>query len=332
MGNYFVYPVPKPSYTYLKDDPTLVFIPRTNEKATHKSFSHSEHQHINTKIPCRYIACQTRISPYLIVFFHGNAEDIGINLSSLLSSLGEKLAMNVICPEYPTYGIYKERDVSMGMEEAMLNDARRVMEYCNKTMRYKYENVILIGRSMGSGVAVRLATEFRVKGVMLISPFTSIREVAKLYVGNLIAKMVPDIFKSIDYVSQIKDPLLFIHGREDKLVPYEMSLSLSAKVTEAKKKVFVSKLMTHNRFKLDRDLFQPIQKFMVKEMGLRAHFLRVSDDDINTNTNQDITIDFKRPRQKASENQKTVDTLANIEVLEEIKPIETTEIIETIQV
>jgi pimeloyl-ACP methyl ester carboxylesterase len=278
----FVYAVPKPSYEYVKDDPTMIFVPNKNETKVSTTSSSFDNSKIQTKIPCRYIQCQTRPSPYLIIFFHGNSEDIGSSLSYLLSSFGDRFAMNVLCPEYPTYGIYKKKDDGMRMDKAILEDARSVLKYAHTQLRFKYENIILIGRSLGSGVAVKLATEFNVKGMVLISPYTSIRCIAKTVAGNLLSKLVPNAFRSIDYINHIKCPALFIHGVQDSLIPHGMSIELYNKAP-GPKVLKINDSMTHNQFKLESDIFTPIQSFMREKLTLKSYIFEITSERMTAN-------------------------------------------------
>lgn len=56
-------------------------------------------------IPCLYLPCETAGNK-LLIYFHGNAEDVGLAFD-LLSSVGEELKMHVLAVEYPGYGLYK---------------------------------------------------------------------------------------------------------------------------------------------------------------------------------------------------------------------------------
>jgi len=221
-------------------------------------------------IPCRYIPYQNYSSPYLMIFFHGNSEDIGYHLSDILLQFGERFSMDILCPEYPTYGMYNKKDDSLTLDEAIIHDARTVIKYCHEKLRYKYENIILVGRSLGTGVAVRMATEFNVRGTVLISPYTCVRDVAKHMVGNMLAKFVPDVFRSIDYISKVKSPVLFIHGEDDTLIPLDMSVKLHAK-TRTPKTLKVNRFMSHNQFRIESDMLTPIHMFMIGHLDLRTH-------------------------------------------------------------
>lgn len=269
MGNLVVYPAPKSSYEHISDDPTLLYVEQKIDTAFCGGLGCTEKRKCSVKIPCRYIPCKTP-SPYLIMFFHGNSEDIGYHLTQLLIQFGERFMMNVICAEYPSYGIYKEKDDSLSMEEAMINDAKKVLKYCKSHLGYQYENIILIGRSLGTGVAVQVANDYKVRGVVMISPFTSIRGVGKFLVGNVLSMVVPDVFRSIDYIQHIKCPVLYIHGEEDGLIPYSMSVELYQKTPTAKA-IKINEQMSHNQFRTESDVFSPIHGFMVDKLGLKPH-------------------------------------------------------------
>jgi len=277
MGNFILYRSPKSSYKYVNDDPTFVLVPqkdgedsRMNPSIISSVSFKSLAQDLNFKIPCRYIQCQNRRSPYLIIFFHANSEDIGENLSHFLLSIGKRFDMDILCPEYPTYGVYKNRSGEQSLDQAILKDARATMDFCTQVLRFKPENIILMGRSLGTGVAVQLATQYNVRGVVLVSPFTSIRAVAKNLVGKLLSKIMPNVFRSIDKIDQIQSPILFIHGEKDALIPPEMSKKLYSKA-KGPKSIKVNKFMTHNQIKLERDIFQPLEKFMVEVLDLEVH-------------------------------------------------------------
>lgn len=62
-----------------------------------------------------------------MIFFHGNSEDIGKNLKKLTEALAERFGMNVMAPEYPTYGIYKSKLSNMNMEQNINYDASSLL-------------------------------------------------------------------------------------------------------------------------------------------------------------------------------------------------------------
>jgi fermentation-respiration switch protein FrsA (DUF1100 family) len=90
---------------------------------------------------------------------------------------------------------------------------------------YKKENVIIFGRSMGSGPSCFLAEQFKPRALILMSPFTSIKDVAYNLIGS-ISYFVNDHFKNLECMKNIKCPVLLIHGEDDQLIPHSHSKKL----------------------------------------------------------------------------------------------------------
>jgi len=106
----------------------------------------------------------------ILVYFHGNAEDIGRN-KDFLTLIGKSLKVHVLGVEYPGYGIYTGEP----SEELIIQDAERVMEFVQKVLLWPSSQIIVVGRSIGSGPACHVASKNANLGCLaLISPFMSI--------------------------------------------------------------------------------------------------------------------------------------------------------------
>lgn len=89
------------------------------------------------------------------------------------------------------------------------------------------ERVVVYGESLGSGVAVQMATEFAVAGLILEAPFTSIAEVAQRHYWYLPARwLVLDRFDSAAKIGAVRAPLLVLHGARDAVVPADLGRAL----------------------------------------------------------------------------------------------------------
>jgi len=75
---------------------------------------------------------------------------------------------------------------------------------------------------MGSGPACKLASDYFIKALILMSPFTSIKEAAYSLVG-FISFILKDRFRNIDIIGKVKSPILLIHGKSDKLISHDHS-------------------------------------------------------------------------------------------------------------
>lgn len=155
-----------------------------------------------------------------IVYFHGNAG----NLGSWGTALKPFLAAGYggIMVDYRGYGVNPGKP----SEQGLYADGRAVIEYL-KGQDIQPDCMILFGRSMGSGVAVQLATEYPFLALVLQSPYTSLVNVGALHYPYLpVRLMQKDQFNSIGKISGIHLPLLVIYGDADPLVPPEMSQEL----------------------------------------------------------------------------------------------------------
>ena len=196
--------------------------------------------------------------------------------------------MDVLCAEYPGYGLY---DSDKPSENAILDDATLIIQHAIQNLKYKEEDIILLGRSLGTGVAIQMANIFtKLRGIVLISPFLSIRDVAENMVGSVLAKVVGDIFKSKDFIQSIKTPALFIHGALDELIPASASKWLYDKCN-APKMLHISPTMTHNKLNLKFDIFLPMVKFFVERLGV-VELKYLYEAEVEESTSYNPNVDF----------------------------------------
>ena len=204
-------------------------------------------------IPCLYFPSSLPSSK-LLIYFHGNAEDLGY-CSRFLEQLSALLDVSIISIEYPGYGIYNGQP----QEKDILEDSEKVINFLIKFGKWKEENIILLGRSIGSGPATHLATKYSIAGLILVSAFTSIKEVAQAHVG-ILKSILKERFKNIENISKVKCPVFLLHGKKDQIVPYFHSLDLCRKC-KSECKIIMPEEMDHNRFNILNDLINPLKEF-----------------------------------------------------------------------
>jgi pimeloyl-ACP methyl ester carboxylesterase len=151
-----------------------------------------------------------------MLFFHGNAEDIGLTYE-LIDHMRSSFKINILAVEYPDYGIYKDPE-GCG-EQKILEDSEDVMDYVLNTTGLLYEDIILFGRSMGSGPACHLASRSNVAALMIMSGYTSIKEVARHKVGRFLASFVKERFENLKILPRVMCPTFIVHGQKDSLIP-----------------------------------------------------------------------------------------------------------------
>ena len=179
------------------------------------------------RIPSVFLPCavETRRT---ILYSHANAEDLA-DVYVWLKYLNRHLQVNVIGYDYSGYG-QSDGETS---EENCYADIDAVYDHLINERKLSPSDIILVGRSLGSGpscyLAARTSTDGKpVAGVILHSPFTSIYRIM-LDVGCTIAS---DRFPNIDFVPDIRCCVLFIHGTQDTIIPCSHSESLSLAVSK----------------------------------------------------------------------------------------------------
>ena len=103
-------------------------------------------------------------------------------------------------------------------EENLLEDGRAALRFLEEA-GFAPGRIVLYGESLGSGIAVRLASEQRVRAVVLEAPYSSIVDVAaSIYWYVPVSALLKDRFESTAYIAAIDAPLLIVHGGLDRVI------------------------------------------------------------------------------------------------------------------
>jgi fermentation-respiration switch protein FrsA (DUF1100 family) len=195
----------------------------------------------------------------LILYFHGNGGSL-LNRRDrvrLLTRDGRGLLM-------VSYRGYSGSTGSPS-EEGLRQDARAALAWLNS---YDSKRIVLYGESLGTGVAVRLATEAPVGGVILDSPYTSTADVARSAFWYMpITLLMRDQYRSIDRIGRLHAPLLVMHGEADSVIPIALSRALFAAANEPKR--FVALPGVDHVAVLEAGGLEPVRRFLDEiEAGL----------------------------------------------------------------
>jgi len=230
-----VFPAPTPTYGKDTFKKHLCYIP-WNEAV---SPDRVDDERYADGIPCMWLPAPKAAG--VILFCHGNAEDLGMCFP-FVRHMRDQFKMNVLAVEYPGYGLLHGVAVS---EAALKEVALTAFRFILDELKVAYEQIILFGRSVGSGPTVYLASRFPVGGLILVAAFASVREAAKSLVGGLIAQVLDERFPNIALIGNVSCPTLFIHGEKDNLVPPSHSVALF-KHCRARKLLITPPGMEHN--------------------------------------------------------------------------------------
>ncbi|MFL5456774.1 MAG: alpha/beta hydrolase [Myxococcales bacterium] len=164
----------------------------------------------------------------VVAHFNGNGEDLADAgpVIDLLRSIGA----GVLAVEYPGYGL--SRADGPPSEEACYRAAAAALVHLRATLHRG--PLILEGQSLGTGVAVEMASRGFGDRLILISPFTSMADVAAVHFPWLPARLlVRDRFDSAAKAPRIGMPVLLVHGDADEIVPASMSEELVHRFPQA---------------------------------------------------------------------------------------------------
>jgi uncharacterized protein len=157
----------------------------------------------------------------LVLYLHGNASSLW-GLRERMRALGPT-GRGVLVVAYRGYS----GSTGSPTEEGLRHDARTAYEWARNG--YEPSRIVLYGESLGSAVAVRLATERPVGGVILDGAFTSAAAVARLaYWYVPVSWLMRDQFRSVDLIGGLKAPLLALHGDADATIPLRFGEELFA--------------------------------------------------------------------------------------------------------
>ena len=238
------------------------------------------------KIPCYFQ--KNKESDKILIIFHGNGSDF-LNLPYYAPEISQKNNINILIPEYPGYSIY----ISPHSMEKCLENALIIYDYIlNNIKGITEKNIYVLGRSLGSSIAVYLASKRNPGGVFLMSAFTTFASVGNH--DEETKQTLSGYFRSIDYINKINSPLLLVHGKVDPLVKQEESIKLFEKCNKniKKKEIILLENMSHNFLyeQLRDEIIPPIANFAEKYCDLKNNTqclidfdknIFITDDEIN---------------------------------------------------
>ena len=148
----------------------------------------------------------------LVLYFGGNAEEVSWQMHD-----AQRLApWSLAALNYRGYG----RSEGRPSETALVTDALVIYDRLAAREDIDPDRIVVFGRSLGSGVAVQLAARRPVRAVVLVSPFDSLRSVArKQYPFVPVSLLLKHSFDSLAHAPDIDAPLLVVAGEHDRLIP-----------------------------------------------------------------------------------------------------------------
>ena len=158
----------------------------------------------------------------VMLFSHGNAGNLS-GRAEMLQVLHDRFGVAVMIYDYRGYG----RSEGRPSEPGILQDARAARKWLAQRTGLAEADIVQLGRSLGSGVAVDLAVADGAAGLILEAPFTSMPDVAALHFPWLPVRRLMKV--QLDSQAKIADydgPVLIVHGTADEIIPYRLGRQL----------------------------------------------------------------------------------------------------------
>lgn len=150
-----------------------------------------------------------------VLLLHGNAGNISHRLDYLL--MFNRLGHSTFIIDYRGYG----RSTGAPSEQGTYRDAEAAWDYLRQARSVRQQDLVIVGESLGGGVATWLAAKVPPRALVLLSTFTSMNDLgAEIYwflPVRLISRMRYDNVRNLE---RINAPLFIAHSRDDEIVPY----------------------------------------------------------------------------------------------------------------
>ena len=180
---------------------------------------------------------------YTVLFCHGNAGNIADRLDKI--SLFHGLGVNIFIIDYRGYG----RSQGKPSENGFYLDAKAGYDYLVNRRYIKPSHIILYGESLGGAVAIDLASKVEIGGLIAEGTFSTVRDMAKKFYPFLPSFLFSNKFDSLTKIKAVYAPKLFIHSKDDEIVPFTLAKKLYHAAGEPKQ--FVEIIGEHNTAFLD---------------------------------------------------------------------------------
>ena len=175
------------------------------------------------------------------LWLHGNGGNISHRVDEV-AMVHHRLGVNVFIFDYQGYGQSEGKPT----EQGVYADARAALEYLKQRPEVTPEKIVYFGRSLGAAVAVNLASVEPPMGLVLVSPFSSVEDMAKLGFRFMpVGWLIRGRFDSAKTIPQVNRPVLIVHGALDDMVPPAQAEKLHHAANEPKR-LLVLPRASHN--------------------------------------------------------------------------------------
>ncbi|MFA5687958.1 MAG: alpha/beta fold hydrolase [Kiritimatiellales bacterium] len=201
--------------------------------------------------------------PVTVIYHGGNAEDLANHVEIMFNGLDA----NVLMINYRGYGL----SAGKPGEKVMVSDAIQLYDLFRAETGTPAEQLFLMGRSLGTGIAVQVAAARPSAGLILVTPYAKIEDAARFQYPFLppLNLLLRHRFRSIDYVTTIQTPALILLAAHDEMIPLQSGETL-AEIYAGTKKI-ITLPTGHMDIHEIPEYFAAMNKFIKSAGSVRAN-------------------------------------------------------------
>lgn len=193
-----------------------------------------------------------------IIYFGGNAEDTSVTMLELVELFKDNA---IFAMHYRGYGGSGGKPSEAGLNA----DAQALYEL----VAGKYSEIIVIGRSLGSGIATRLASQNAVSKLILVTPFDSLANVAASKLPFVpVHWCLWDRFDSSKWASSVTAPVLVLAAADDEIIPPQSTRRLVEAFQPGQCHYVIIDAVDHNSLELPTETIRTFIAHSDFERGL----------------------------------------------------------------
>lgn len=260
------------SITILLVQPSLFFFPWHDENSYSMLLKERDFEEIEINNNGKMLSGWLKHNTYenqapLLIFFGGNAQNSSNTCANFLNNNVFRYfeGYNIMIIDYPGYGLSDGKPSDKTMFEAAL----KIYDYASKLEYVDINNIIVLGYSIGTGVATYVASERNVNGLILVAPYD---QALSLYNDNInifygpLKLLARYKFDSIQYAKNVMVLPLIITSYDDEVINYKFSLNLSKYFKDTEQLVVLDNNVKHNDYFLQERVLEEIAKYLQKRL------------------------------------------------------------------
>jgi len=207
------------------------------------------------RVEAWFLPARTEARPApVVIITHGNAESIDF-LPDEFQPFTER-GISLLMVDFPGYG----RSQGAPSQQTITDTMLKAYDVAAARPDVDANRIILLGRSLGGGAVCQLADRRPIRGLILVSAFTSVRAFAPRYLVP--SFLVKDPFDNLAVIRKFDGPVLIIHGTRDEIIPYRHGQALAAAAPDGN---LVSFHSGHNDLPTDsRQFWQAVDEYLQK--------------------------------------------------------------------